>query len=142
MTAKSNGFGFPRFDVDAWFEAIKAPKLDVNTFIDAQTKNTEAVIKAQQVAFDGYKAVAERQVELAKDAYDALTKKVNEAVAGKTPEVNAAKQIEFAQTAYETAVANARELAELATKANQEALSVLRDRVSEGIDEFRSAVNA
>lgn len=137
----TNTVEFPKFDLDAWFEAIKAPKFDVNALVDAQSKNTEALVKAHQVAYEGYKAVAERQVELAKETYESISKKVNEAFSGKTPEVNAAKQMEFAQAAYETAVANARELAELAAKVNQDAVTVISERFNESLDEFRTAVN-
>jgi phasin family protein len=54
-----------------------------------------------------------------------------------SPEEKIAKQAEVVKGALEKGLSNARELAELMTKANTEAFNVLNKRVADGLDEVR-----
>ena len=56
-----------------------------------------------------------------------------------SPQDRLAKQTELARDGYETACANARELAEMNAKSNAEALEVITKRVSEGLAEVKKA---
>ena len=53
---------------------------------------------------------------------------------------SAAKQTEAAKTAYEEALANAKELSGLVTKSQEEALALLQTRFTESLDEFKAAI--
>jgi phasin family protein len=50
------------------------------------------------------------------------------------------KRLELAKASFETALQNMRELAELATRSNREALELINQRAIESFDEIRSAV--
>ena len=54
--------------------------------------------------------------------------------------VQAAKQAEVVQTAFQAALANMKELADMVTKSNTEAANVISKRVTEGLDEIKAAV--
>jgi phasin family protein len=63
-------------------------------------------------------------------AVDALSK------AGSPPEI-AAKQAELTKSAFERALANMRELAEMVSKANQDATNTVNSRISASLDEIK-----
>jgi len=56
------------------------------------------------------------------------------------PEEKLATQAEIARRAFETAIANVRELAEMGAKSNNEALEQINSRVSESLEEIREAI--
>ena len=53
-----------------------------------------------------------------------------------------AKQAEILKKAFETALANVKELAEMGAKSNTEAMETINKRVTESLDEVRDAVSA
>lgn len=115
----------------------KLPGVDVDSIVASQKKNLEALTSANRVAIEGMQAVVKRQAEIlqqtmneASKAVDALSK------AGSPPDV-AAKQAELTKDAFERALANMRELAEMVTKSNQEATSTINSRISASLDEMK-----
>jgi phasin family protein len=128
---------FLDMDVGKAFAGFNFPGLDVESLVAYQRKNLEALTQANQLAVEGVQAVARRQVELARQAVDEASVLVRELTQPGAPEERIAKGAEYAKTAFEKGVANARELAELVTKANTEAFAVLQKRVAEGFEEMR-----
>jgi phasin family protein len=126
--------------VDKIAKAIKQfnlPGVDVESLVASQKKNMEAVTSANQVAFQGLQAVAKRQAEIlqetmkeASTAVDSLSK------AGSPPEI-LAKSAELAKGAFETALANMKQLAELVTKANEEVTNTINARIVASLDEIK-----
>ncbi|MBK8209674.1 MAG: phasin family protein [Rhodospirillales bacterium] len=115
----------------------KLPGVDVDSIVASQKKNLEALTSANRVAIEGMQAVVKRQAEIlqqtmneASKAVDALSK------AGSPPDV-AAKQAELTKDAFERALANMRELAEMVSKSNQEATSTINSRISASLDEMK-----
>lgn len=127
------------FDVDVSkaFAGFTFPGFDVESMVAAQRKNLEALTQANQLAVEGVQAVARRQVELARQAVDEASAVLREWTQPGAPEERLAKNVELAKHAFEKGVANARELAELVTKANTEAFNVIQKRVAEGFEEIR-----
>jgi phasin family protein len=128
---------FLDMDVGKAFAGFTFPGVDVESIVAAQRKNLEALTQANQLAVEGVQAVARRQVELARQAVDEASSLFRELSQPVAPEERVAKGAEFAKSAFEKGVANARELAELVTKANTEAFAVLQKRVAEGFEEMR-----
>lgn len=126
------------FDPAAMLGQFKLPMVDVDALVAAQRRNIEAVSAANQLAADGVKAIAARHGEIVRSAVDEYTAALRDLMAVKDPQAGATKQIELAKAAFESAVANTRELTELAVKANSEAADVLNKRVVEGLDEIKS----
>ena len=115
----------------------RLPGIEVDAVVASQRKNVEALVKASRAAFEGTQAVAKRQAEILQEtmnqtakSFDALTK------AGSPPEV-AAKQAELAKEAFEKALGNMRELAEMVTKAQQGAIDTMSGRISQSLDEIK-----
>jgi phasin family protein len=136
MANPTNKNGF--FDISKVFGEFRVPGIDVEAVVTSQRKNIEALTQANQVAVEGVQAVLRRQVEITRKAVDEFSSILRDfAQPNGSPEDRLAKQAEYSQQAIAQGLANARELAELVTKANTDAFSVIQNRVIEGLDEVR-----
>jgi phasin family protein len=124
-------------DVGKAFAGFTFPGLDVESMVAAQRKNLEALTQANQLAVEGAQAVARRQVELARQAVDEASAFFRDWTQPGAPDERLAKNLELTKQAFEKGLANARELTELVTKANAEALEVIQKRVTESFEEIR-----
>ena len=129
----TNGF----FDVTKAFGDLRLPGLDVEAAVATQRKNLEALTKANQLAIEGARALAERQAEIARQAVEEASALFREWTQPGAPEDRLAKNVDVAKQAFEKGLANARELNELTTKATTDVFSVIARRVSEAFDEVR-----
>ncbi|QQP90488.1 phasin family protein [Skermanella sp. TT6] len=127
-------------DVSKLMSEFKLPGVDVESAFAAQQKNIQALTAANQLAFEGFQAVARRQSEILRQAIEQTTSIVSELLAAGSPEEKVAKQADLVKAAFEKALANTRELAELVTKSNTEAADVINKRVSESLEELKSVV--
>ncbi|WP_158044032.1 phasin family protein [Skermanella pratensis] len=127
-------------DVSKLMSEFKLPGVDVESALAAQQKNIQALTAANQLAFEGFQAVARRQSEILRQTIEQTTSIVSELLAAGSPEEKVAKQADLVKVAFEKALANTRELAELVTKSNSEAADVINKRVSESLEELKSAV--
>lgn len=118
----------------------KMPTFDVDAMIAAQRKNIEAITAANQVAFEGVQSIAKRQIEIARKATEELSQVAKEMTAAGTPEDKMARHAALAKDAFETAVANLRELTGIAQKANTQAVDLISKRVVENLEEVKSAL--
>lgn len=140
MAKQSSGNPFLEFDVTKVLGDFKVPGLDVDAILASQRKNIEAVTTANQLAIEGLQAVLRRQAEIVRASVEEAGSYVNQVVAAGTPEEKAAKQAELVKVAFEKALSNVKELAELVAKSNTEAADVLSKRVSESLDEVKAAI--
>ncbi len=116
----------------------KMPMVDVDAVTNSQRKNIEAVQAANQVAFEGFQAIARRQAEIVREASEELQSFFKD-LAGASVDERIAKQADAVKVLFENAVANTNELATMVQKANSEAASLINKRVSENLDEVKSA---
>lgn len=118
----------------------KLPGFDVEAMISAQRKNIEAFTAANQVAFEGVQSIAKRQIEIARKATEELSQAAKELTVAGSPEDKIARQATLTKEAFETAVANLRELSGIAQKANSQAIDLISKRVVENLDEVKTAL--
>jgi phasin family protein len=130
----------PTKTVDDVAEAIKQfnlPGVDVESLVASQKKNMEAVTSANQVAFQGLQAVAKRQAEILQEMMEeASTAVASLSKAGSPPEI-AATSAELTKSAFERALANMKQLAELVTKTSEEITNTINTRILAGFDEIK-----
>jgi phasin family protein len=117
----------------------KAANVDVSWLLSYQRKNFEALTVANQRAFEGVQAIAKAQAEFVREAAEGMQKVAKEFVGAGSTEDKMVKQANVAKDAFETAVANAHELAGLVQKSNAETFEVIRKRVVENFDEVKAA---
>ena len=127
-------------DYSKMFANGKAPSFDFEAAFSSQRKNVEALTAANRVAFEGVQTVLRRQTELAREAIEELSSLSKEFTSAGSAEDKLAKQADAAKAAFETALANTRELAGLVQKAGDEAVSVISKRVVANFDEMKSAL--
>ncbi len=125
------------FDVSKYLGDFKVPGVDVETIVASQRKNIEALTQANKLAFEGLQNVVKRQVELLRQAMDEVAQVSKNFAQPGNPQDMAAKQAEYAKDAFERALGNARELAEMVSKANTEAFDLLNKRFTQSLDEAR-----
>ena len=134
-------FDFSKFDLSKALGDVKIPGFDMQAMMDAQRKNIEALTAANQTAVQGMQAVAQRQAEILSQAMSEIST-VAQQLSGSAsnPQELTAKQTELARKAFEQALANARELAEMVSKSNTEAFAIINKRVTESLQELKSLV--
>lgn len=121
-------------------QTANTPKFffDADHLIAAQQRNVDALASASQIMVDSYKAIALRQSEMVKSSMSDFVKTGQQAVDGKTGEFKPGDQLARAKTGYEAAMTNARELTEMAVKAQNEAFNVLTKCFMANMDQFKS----
>jgi len=129
-----------KFDFAKAADQFKMPGLDAQALVDYQKRNLEAFTSANKIAMAGAQAMISRQAEILRQGVEEASKAFSELNAAGTPQDKLVKQAELAKGAYEAALANLRELSEMASKSNGEAAELLSTRVSESFGEFTSEV--
>jgi phasin family protein len=126
---------FTKLDVSKILGEFKLPGVDMETIVATQRKNIDALTKANQLAMEGFQTVARRQVEIIRAGIEEASAMMRDMMQPTSNEERVAKQTAIAKQSVEKAIANARELAEIMTKAQSEAFDVLNKRFTEGFDE-------
>ncbi|MEM7547022.1 MAG: TIGR01841 family phasin [Pseudomonadota bacterium] len=132
---------FTSMDMSKFFDVSAYKGFDQSALFDAQQKNMDALVAAQQSAAAGYQDLFQKQVAIFQDTMKAAQSQLSELSKTDMGADSAAKHAELTTKAFETAVANARDLAEAAQKANEEAFNIVRSRVEASIEELKGAVS-
>ncbi len=127
-------------DFQKAFTEFKLPSPDFEGVVAAQRRNVEAIVAANQLAIEGYQAVARRQAEIIRQSLEETSSIVTELLAAGTPEDKVAKHAALVKSSFEKASANLKELSELVAKSNSEAAEVLSKRVKESIEELQAVL--
>jgi phasin family protein len=146
----TNQFPFA-FDMDKMQDMFKAPfdgmfepkfeAFDFTAMQDAQKKNMAALIEANKVAASGYQTMYKRMSELV-EASMAETKERMQDFQGQPMTADTAqKNADTMKAAFEKAIADVKELAEMATTANTEAFEIIKARSEEVMAEFKAATD-
>ena len=129
---------FIDFDVTRLVGEFRLPGFDTEAMMAAQRRNIEAVTRANQLAAEGMQAVMKRQAEILRQTMEEASRMMGDIAQAGGPERQAAKQAEVAKAAFEKAISNMKEIADLMARANQDTFAVINKRVAEGMDEVRA----
>lgn len=110
---------------------------DVDAMLASQRKTLEAFTAASRVVAEAAQKITARQVELIKESLDEMTGVMTEMSKASSLEDAAAKQAEFAKEAFETALENGREVAEMIVETNEAAAEPISARVVALFDEVK-----
>jgi len=116
----------PNFDFTQLMKDFKLPGVDLATIMDREKKNIEVLTEANRVAFEGWQALVHRQAEI-------LQESIKQAVGTVQGDDAGTKRMDLASHAFEAALSNMRELAEMAVKSQKEAFDIIRKRVEENL---------
>jgi phasin family protein len=129
LTARRGGTPF--FDFTKLMRQFRLPGVDFAALVDHERKNIEALAEANRIAFEGWQRLVRRQAEI-------LQETMKKVVADAGQEDAMKKRADLAKEGFEKALANMRELAEMATKSQKEAFEVVRKRIEENVEGIRN----
>lgn len=112
------------------FEQFRMPGVDMASMVEAQRKNVEALVEANRLAYQGIQAMVQKQTEMFTRAMQAM--QAAAASAGADP----SRQAEIARRAFETVVADMRELAEMARESQSASIALMTERANEHMQQF------
>jgi phasin family protein len=119
------------------FQNLKMPGLDPEAIMDAQKKNMDALVRANQAAAAGYQDLFKKQVAIFEETMAEAQKHMKGFDTTKLDADSAKAQGELARAAFERALSNMQMLAETAQKANTEAYEIVSARIQESMAELR-----
>ena len=126
-------------DMTKMFADMKMPSMpDSTALMDAYKRNLEVMSAANRIALEGAQAVAKRHMEIMQQTMAELSENLRAMTSTASPADKASKQNEMLKLAYERAVANTKELADLIQHSNGEALALLNKRFVEAMDEAKT----
>ena len=128
------------FDMKKYMQNFQVPGMDSNPLMEMQKKNLEAITNANRVAFEGAQAVVQRQGEIMRQAMQEASDAMQQVNGAGSTEDRVAKQTEIAKQAFETALKNIHELAEMTQKSNTEAMDYIQKRMTDSFDEMRDSM--
>ncbi|MBU6448230.1 MAG: TIGR01841 family phasin [Rhodospirillales bacterium] len=140
-TGKTTGAkpSMPEFGMEKMMADMKFPAMpDMELVLATHRRNLEAFTAANRAAMEGAQLLARRHMEIMQETMAGLSETMKEFSAGHTPAGHAARQAELLKKAYESAVANSKELGDLIQKSNAEAMSKLNTRFSEAMSEMKT----
>lgn len=140
MSSKSPFANPFEFDFQKMVADLKVPGVDVDALVSSQKKNIDALTQANKVAFEGVQALIKRQTEIVKQAVEEAGVAASKVKDAATPAAKLSTQAELTKEAFERALANAKELADLVSKSNSEVIGLLNTRFTQSIDEFKTLV--
>jgi phasin family protein len=130
-TEKGTAGETPVFDFTKLMSQFRLPGVDFAALVDRERKNIEALAKANRIAFEGWQRLVRRQAEI-------LQETMKEVVANAGQQDAIKRRTDLAKEGFEKALANMRELAEMATKSQKEAFDVVRKRIEENVEGIRN----
>ena len=102
--------------------------------LESGRKDLAALIKANEKSYQGLQSVVARQTQMLRSAITDWQGAVTQ-MPGKDPKENLAKLDEMGRAAFQRALDDIRELAELAAKSQADAFEIVRQRISENVDQ-------
>jgi phasin family protein len=118
---------------------MKLPVMpDMGAFMAAHSRNMEALAASLRIAVEGAEAIAKRQIEMMQQTLTDLTDCMRSLSTTNGQQTNGAGPVECGKRAYEHAVSNALELAEVVQRSNRNVLDHLHRRAIAAMAEMGS----
>ena len=129
----------PAPSFNSFAKLFQVPGFDVNTVVDIQRRNVEALTAANQTIAQGLQTVVQRQGEIARQSVKQFQDLVSFKPSSASVRETLVKRIDLTKTSYEKNVTNARELGDIVAKVGLEAADILSRRVVASLDEVKAA---
>ena len=129
----------PAPSFNSFAKLFQVPGFGINTVVDIQRRNVEALTAANQTIAQGLQTVVQRQGEIARQSVKQFQDLVSFKPSSTSVTETLVKQIDVTKTSYEKNVTNARELGDLVAKVVLEAADILSRRVVASLDEVKAA---
>ncbi len=132
---------YPFDDVARAIAQFRIPGLDVPALVEAQRKEIEALVEANRAAVESFQALARKQTEILTQAMQAPQEAAKAAAAG-LGVGDPVKQTELTHRACQRTLAEMKELADLARRAQLDAIAAVTRRATERVNEGRQKTSS
>src|SRR5260370_41570139 len=120
-------------------EGRKWTRVDTEKPAEDHRKNIGALAGSAQAASEGAKALGVKQREIVEEAIRETSAMVRDFKL-ESPQEAAAKQAELAKKAFEAAIRNTGNVAQLVQKSSADALRIIQERMQQSFEEIRGSV--
>ena len=127
----------PFADVTKMIEQFKFPGLDMAPIVESRRKDMEVIVQANKATFEAMQAVARKQTEVFTQAMQGIQDSAKALAAGGGVLMDPAKQAELMRTAYEKAMAEMKEIAEMTRKSQAAVMAGITMRATESLQEVK-----
>ena len=134
--ATTPDFTNPFGNLDELVKQFKVPGVDVNAIIESRRKDMDALIAANQATAAAMQKVAMKQTEILTQALQAAQESAQALAKGVGGAIDPMKQAELTRKAYEKALADMKEVGEIAQKAQTTAMSGITARAQQSVQEM------
>jgi phasin family protein len=128
------------FDFEALLKQFSVPNVDARAIMEAQKKNIEALVAANQKIAESMQKIAQQEQKIVQEAISDWTAAAGKVKGDGDIEAQTALQTEAAIKAVEDGVKHMRNFAELVAKAQIDSMAILNKRMDESIAELRKQV--
>ncbi|MBS0466319.1 MAG: TIGR01841 family phasin [Proteobacteria bacterium] len=128
----------PFGDLSKMIEQFKLPGIDTAAIVESRRKDMEALMAANNAALETMQALAKKQVEIFTQAMNSAQENLQTLTKGGAMP-DPVKQNELARDAFAKAMAQMSELADMARKAQSDAMADVGKRMAERGQEIRKA---
>ena len=127
----------PFADVTKMIEQFKFPGLDMAPIVESRRKDMEVIVQANKATFEAMQAVARKQTEVFTQAMQGIQDSAKALAAGSGALMDPAKQAELVRTAYEKAMADMKDIAEMTRKSQAAVMAGITMRATESLQEVK-----
>ena len=134
MTTDTNLFP----DLAKMMQQFKVPGLDMAPILESRRKDIEALVEANKATFEAMQALARKQTEILTESMQGIQASAKSLASGATAGSPAhAKQTELVRGAYEKALADMKDMAEMARKSQVDVMAGITKRATQSLEETR-----
>jgi phasin family protein len=131
----------PIHDLTRLMTEFKVPGVDLAPIIESRRKDMEALVASNRAAYDAMQALARKQTELMTQAMQAIQQSMQGVAAGPAA-IDPAKQMKLVSDAYQKALSDLKEFADIARKSQVDAMSGIAHRAGESLKEMQQLMKA
>jgi phasin family protein len=123
-------------------QEFKVPGLDMAPIIESRSKDIKALVEANQAAFEAMQALVRKQTEIVTEAMQEIQDSAKALAAGGANAPAPARQTALVSDAYQKALADMKELAEMARKSQIDAMAIITKRGTDSLTETKKLLQA
>ena len=118
---------------------LRLPAVEVDKIIEHHRRNLEALERSGRAAGAGASEIAARQQAIFEKTLADIQEMAKHYSMPASPQEMMTRQLEFTRRSFETAMENTTQMADLMRRSREESLTILRERIRDGMQEIRDA---
>ncbi len=136
MATESNPFG----DMTKLMQQFNVPGLDMAPIIESRRKDMEAIVEANKATYEAMQALARKQAEILTQNMQRIQDFAKGLATGGAGAIDPAKQAELVRRAYQKALTDMKDLAEMTRKSQVDVMAVITKRATQSMQEIQKLV--